>query len=283
MEKDYKLKVFGIASGMAAEVYGAELGVWDLFYNNNTKLHFQKVLYPSANLGKLKAIPTLASLYKELHESLAEVYSLENKYLFLTGDHANGFGVWSGLLKVYQQDIGLIWVDAHLDSHTPESSPTKNVHGMPIAHLLGYGSPLFTNLLSKKLKPENLAFIGTRSYEDDEINLLNKLGVKIFFMKDITNVNHVFQEAVSHVTKNTNYFGISLDIDSMDPVEMPATGCYNPNGLLLQDVVNNIKICSANKKFLALELTEFNPLRDNNRKTFKGICHILNAYLSNFS
>lgn len=268
---------------MGADVYGAELGVWDLFYNYNTKIHFQKVLYPSISQVKLEVIPILVDLYKKLHESLIAVHKQENKYLFLTGDHANGFGVWSGLLNVYNQDIGLIWVDAHLDSYIPESSPTKNVHGMPVAHLLGYGSELFNALLNKKLKPENLAFIGTRSYEDYEINFLNKLGVKIFFMKDITNINQVFQEAVNHVTRNTKYFGISLDVDSMDPQEMPATGCYNPNGLHLQDVVNNVKVHSANKKFIALEITEFNPLLDNKRKTFHGICDIINAYVKSFT
>lgn len=281
--KENNIKVLGIASGMAADVYGSALGVWDLFYNYNSKLHFQKMLYPNTTQTKLQAIPLLAKMYTELHNNLVAGHKQDNKYLFFTGDHANGFGVWSGLLKAYKQDIGLIWVDAHLDSHIPESSPTKNVHGMPIAHLLGYGSELFTNLLSKKLKPENLAFIGSRSYEDYEINLLNKLGVKIFFMKNITNINQVFQKAVAHVTKNTNYFGISLDVDSMDPVEMPATGCYNPNGLHLQDVVNNIKIHSANKKFIALEVTEFNPLKDSNRKTFTGLCTIINAYVGNFS
>ncbi len=279
------IKTFGIASGIGAGRYGAQLGVWDLYYKLNSELpnlSFNKIFYEQTNKNKLDAIPILANFFTNIQKDFARDFVAEDKYLFLTGDHSNAIATWSCLSNNLKSDIGLIWVDAHLDSHTPQTTPSKNVHGMPLATLMGYGDKSLTSLINNKLKPQNIVFIGTRDYEEAEIELLNSLGVKIYHMSDIcrNNINNVFEEAKNYLISKVDYFGVSLDIDSMDPSQMPATGCYNPGGLLLQDVVFNLGEIAKDKKFICLEITEFNPLLDINSKTHNGILEVISSVFS---
>lgn len=274
------IKTYGIACGVGAGQYGAQLGVWDLYYClnqhcNNFKFH--NVYYTNTDKTKLDVIPVLANFYKNIQDDIAKSFDKNDKYLFLIGDHSGAMATWSTLSNNLSQDIGIIWVDAHLDLHTPQTTPSNNVHGMPVATLMGYGDSALTSLINNKIKPENFVFIGTRDYEEEELLLLNQLGIKVFFMKNIcrSNVNDVFSQAYEYLKHKVKYFGLSLDIDSMDPSQMPATGCYNPGGLLLEDIIENIAKISKKDNFIALEITEFNPLLDHNRKTFNGIVELL--------
>ena len=237
----------------------------------------EKVYFHSFHKNKLDALDFLADFYQKTLNDLVENYNKNNKYLFCSGDHSNAIAIWGAMLQSTKSDMGLIWVDAHLDSHTTETSESKNIHGMPVATLMGYGSSLLSSMISSKLKPANICFIATRDYEEAEIRLLEYLKVKIFFMKDISrsNIKEVFQEAYDYISKKASCFGVSLDIDSMDPSQMPATGCYNPGGLLLEDVVDNLSILSKKDNFLGLEITEYNPLKDLDGITFQGIAKII--------
>jgi arginase len=270
-------QIYGIASGICAEKYGSQLGVWDIYYSlKNLSLEMKEIFYTDSNKSKLASIDDLAPLYKKINEKILKNYSPEDKYLFYTGDHANGLAVWSSISNSLNEDIGLIWVDAHLDCHTPQTSDSKNVHGMPIAHLMGYGDARLTSLINNKILPENICYIATRDYEQAELDFIKKHNIKVFFMKDITdaNINDVFTQAIEHVSKNVKHFGISIDMDSMSPEFTPGTGCFNPNGLSPQQVIFNIKKSSNNEKFIGLEITEYNPILDIDRKTFNVVIDI---------
>lgn len=274
------VKTFGIASGIGAGQYGAQLGVWDLYYSLNkycNNLNFNNIYHNNSHKTKLDALPVLADFYKDIQVDITKHFDPKDKYLFLIGDHSGAMATWSSLSNNLKEDIGIIWVDAHLDLHTPSTTPSQNIHGMPLATLMGYGDKLLSDLIDNKIKPQNLVFIGTRDYEAEELELLNKLGIKIFYMDNIcrNNINDVFKQAYDYLASRVNYIGVSLDIDSMEPSQMPATGCYNPGGLLLEDVITNIAHISKQDKFIALEITEFNPLLDVNRKTFNGIMELL--------
>lgn len=275
------IKTYGIACGIGAGKYGAELGVWDLYYSLNKKfnhLSFNNIYYNQSNKTKLEVIPVLADFYKNIQADITKNFNKDDKHLFLIGDHSGAIATWSSLSNNLKEDIGIIWVDAHLDLHTPTTTPSKNVHGMPVATLMGYGDSLLTSLIDNKIKPENFVFIGTRDYEKEELALLNKLGIKVFYMDNISrnNVKDVFNQACDYLKNKVKYFGLSLDIDSMEPSQMPGTGCYNPGGLLLEDVIENVAKISKEEKFIALEITEFNPLLDNtDRRTFNGIVELL--------
>lgn len=274
------MNILGIASGVGAESRGSELGVWDLYYSlpENLNLNFSKIIYTDTNLRKLDAIKNWEKISIETNNFILE-NSNNKKYLFLTGDHSNGFSVWNAMLNKYKGNLGLIWMDAHLDSHTEKTSISKNIHGMPISHLLGHGDTSVSNLNKYKLDPKNLCFIGTRDYEKAELDFLNDLGVKIFFMKDI-NLNNIHQkinDAINYVSKNTNNFGLSIDIDGFDPQDAPATGYFCPNGLPVKQVIESLKNLSKNKKFCGLEISEFDTKKDINNNTKKIILDIINS------
>lgn len=190
--------------------------------------------------------------------------------LVLGGDHSIAIGTWSGVKGALEnEDMGLIWIDAHLDAHIPQTSPSLNIHGMPVAILLGHGDSRFTSLgeLGPKLKPENLCLIGIRSFEQGEANLLNDLGVKVYMMKEVQERGFaaVFKEARSNISARR--FGLSIDVDGFDPEEAPGTGTPEASGLQLKDVKEALYGLAKDPDFLALEITEFNPHRDLNNKT----------------
>jgi arginase len=277
-----KINVFGLASGIAGKIYGAELGVWDLYYSLpriSSKFYLKKIYHHNVVANKLNAVPILEQFFIDPfidieYFTIKNILASYNKYLFLTGDHFNAVAVWASLQNAIKEDIGLIWIDAHLDSHTTETSESNDLHGMPIATLMGKNKLEKFNLLIKHpLKPENICFIGTRDYEQEELDFLNSLGVKIFFMKDIkkNNITDIFKEAVDIVTKSTVRFGVSFDIDSLDPIYAPATGCFTPKGLDPEMLYNCLETLGKHPCFIGLEITEFNPLLDEKRKTFEVI------------
>jgi arginase len=191
--------------------------------------------------------------------------------LVFGGDHSIAIGTWSGVKAALhpEEDIGLIWIDAHMDAHSPETSPSLNIHGMPIAVLLGYGDPRLTGINNPqpKLKPENLCLIGIRSFEEGEANLLGDLGVQVYQMDEVQHRGFpaIFREARGKIPARR--FGLSIDVDAFDPDEAPGTGTPEPSGLRLTDVKKTLYGLAQDPAFLGLEITEFNPYRDINNKT----------------
>jgi arginase len=190
--------------------------------------------------------------------------------LILGGDHSIAIGTWSGVKSaVGDEDVGLIWIDAHMDAHSPETSPSLNIHGMPIAVLLGHGDSRFTTLGGRapKLKPENVCLIGIRSFESGEEQLLKELGVKVYPMKEVQDrgFSSIFKEARKSISARK--FGLSIDVDAFDPEEAPGTGTPEIDGLKFTDVTTILQDLTQDSELLALEITEFNPHRDIDNKT----------------
>ncbi|HIQ57526.1 TPA: arginase family protein [Candidatus Gracilibacteria bacterium] len=273
------MNILGIASGIGAEKRGAELGVWDLYYTLPEKfnINFNKIFFTNATERKLDAIENWYNLTKKTQKFITENNDINEQYLFITGDHSNGFCVWNALLKKYNGDMGLIWIDAHLDAHTVQSSYSHNIHGMPISHLLGYGDTKVQELNKNFLDAKNLCFIGTRDYEKAELEFLEQRGVKIFFMKNITkqNIQNTVKEAIEYVSRNTKKFGISIDIDGFDPNEAGATGCFCPNGLSPLEIIKSLKNLVKNPQFCGLEITEFDTKKDTKNQTKNIILKII--------
>ncbi len=238
-----------------------------------SNLNWQLDLKASRDTHQKAALNDVASLCEQLAKSTQQ--SILNKHFFITlgGDHSCAIGTWSGAMSAisHQGDLGLIWIDAHMDAHTVKTSLTQNIHGMPLSALLGDGEEKLTHILSDypKIKPENLVLIGIRSFEIEEEMLLKKLGVKIFYMSDIfrMGLEKVITEAINIVTKNTVNFGVSLDIDALDPIDAPGTGTTEKNGIRAQDFLNCFHLISDNPKLIGLEIAEFNPIKDKNNMT----------------
>ncbi|MGV8949359.1 MAG: arginase [Candidatus Paracaedibacter sp.] len=216
----------------------------------------------------------VTSLSIEVQKSFREGYLP----LILGGDHSMAIGTWSGVkAAVGDDEIGLIWIDAHMDAHTPETSPSLNIHGMPLATLLGQGEKRFTSLagIGLKLKPENLCLIGIRSFEQGEEELVKRLGVKVYFMKEVQERGFVavFEEARRKFAGRR--FGLSIDVDAFDPEEAPGTGTREAFGLRLKDTKSALCGLAQDPAFLALEIAEFNPHLDMNNKTCQLVWELI--------
>src|ERR1700733_5223544 len=151
--------------------------------------------------------------------------------LALGGDHSMAAGTVSGVGEFYRrqnQSVGLIWIDAHTDINTPESSPSGNVHGMPLAALLGLGPPELTNIFdfSPKVKPQNCVLVGVRDIDAVEKENVRRAGIGVFTMRDIDErgMRTVMEEALRMAGRGTAGYHISLDMDWIDPEDAPGVG-----------------------------------------------------------
>jgi arginase len=283
----------GYASGLAARDPGCQDGPVSLFKNHifkNTQL-----LYAINNIDN--NINKNSDKYAVVSElctrlSVKTAYFIQQKKLFavIGGDHSCAIGAWSGVAHALRDqdktaDLGLIWIDAHLDSHTPDSTPSGNIHGMPVAALLGYGNKSLTDILDHhpKIKPENLCMIGMRSYESEEQKLIQKLNIRVFYIEEILKLGFeaVFMQAKKIVTAHTAGYGLSLDIDAIDPVDAPGTGTPEKNGISAGDIYNAFRkayLQHQDDKFLGVEIAEFDPHRDINHQTEKLIVKLLEIF-----
>lgn len=205
--------------------------------------------------------------------------------VILGGDHSCAVGTWSALATHYkaQGDIGLIWIDAHLDSHTPETSESGAPHGMPLASLLGYGNKDLTDVQGwrTKLKPQNVVVIGARSSELGEERLLERLGVQVMDIHEVSirGFAACLQDAIEIVSEHTVGYGITFDLDALDPNEAPGVGSPEEEGLLLDDVVSAFE--AQKPQLVGFELVEYNPaLEDDKFTTANASLAILKAILS---
>jgi arginase len=239
--------------------------------------------------NKLVTENVLTYIERHCHSLALEVAKILSANQFFTvfgGDHSCAIGTWSGAQHILSSagDIGLIWIDAHMDSHTPETSLTGNFHGMPVACLLGYGPLELTQILNTKpkIKPEHLCMIGIRSYEEGEAELLKKLNVKIYFIDEVKErgLTTILKEAQQRVKLGTVGYGVTIDIDSIDPTQAPGTGVSEPNGLDAHALCSALTQLSQDSSLIGLEIVEFDPHLDQNNKTEKIIADILVAILT---
>lgn len=227
-------------------------------------------------------------LVARFSENLAQEVKACEKTAFpvvLGGDHSVAIGTWSGLICALQAQskFGLIWIDAHMDAHTQDTTPSGNIHGMPLAALLGHGVSELVDVCEKgpKLHPSHVVLIGVRSFEPEEAELLDKLNVKVFYMVDVKKrgFESIFHEALEHVSRGTKGFGVTIDIDAFDPTFAPGTGTQEPGGILPRDVMPCLAQIKDNPEFKALEIVEFDPSRDEDNKSAKLIQDLISSIL----
>jgi arginase len=205
-------------------------------------------------------------VYRSLEEGLFP--------LLLGGDHSIAIGTAAGVSKFYrdhEDDIGLVWIDAHGDMNTPETSPSGNIHGMPFAATLGFGPELLTRIYdyAPKLRPDRCVLIGVRDLDTREGRTIKKSGVHVFTMRDIDEqgMRGVMQRSLDLANRETAGFIVSFDMDVMDPPEAPGVGTPVPGGLTFREAHLALEMIADSGKMLALELVEVNPIIDIMNKT----------------
>jgi arginase len=205
------------------------------------------------------------------------------------GDHSVAMGTWSGVTNVLkaQSQFGLLWIDAHMDAHTPitaiQGKWGGHFHGTPLAHLLGHGDKALCEIGSKrtKLKPSYTALVGARSYEAGEQALLEELGVRVFMMDEIKErgLKAVLQDALAIVTKAPRGWGVSFDLDVLDPQDMRAVGTAEPDGIRLDDFIKSWNAQTFSAPPRAIELVEYIPTKDDDGHGLVAIEAILKTLL----
>ena len=215
----------------------------------------------------------VAALSARLAAEVEAVLSAGNFPLVVGGDHSCAIGTWSGVHRALADrgPIGLIWVDAHMDSHTFATTPSGQIHGMPLAALLGHGEAALTAIdgPGAKLHPDQVCLIGVRSYEAGEAALLHQLGVRVFEMDEVRRrgLADVFDEVLAIVRHGTAGFGVSVDLDALDPGEEPGVGTPVPGGLRRAELAAALSRLRGDPSFVAMEIVEYNPRRDRGHAT----------------
>jgi len=272
------LNLFGVASCWGAQDTRCSLAPdllksMDLetcLSNEQVGARWQKIIRPTVNASALSAV---VQVCQELACDVSHSVRNQQPFVVFGGDHSTAIGTWSGVAKALgnRQSLGLIWVDAHMDSHLPETSPSGALHGMPLACLLGHGEPLLIHMASPAttLLPKNVCLIGVRSFESAEAVLLQLLGVRIFYMDEVRSkgLMVVMQEAIAHATKTTDKLGITIDLDAIDPDDAPGVGSPASEGIGGQALLGALTLLKHHPKLVGAEIAELNPVVDHENKT----------------
>jgi ornithine--oxo-acid transaminase len=204
--------------------------------------------------------------------------------LIIGGDHSCAIGTWSGVASAVNPrgPLGLIWIDAHMDAHVPASSPSNALHGMPLACLLGEGDPdLVAVAGGGVLNARNVCLIGVRSFEPEEAVLLSKLGVRVITMEEIERrgLDDAMQEAHAIATEGTVGFGVTIDVDALDPHDAPGVGCPVAGGIKGEELIDALRRLACDPRLSAAEIAEYDPHHDAGGKTLALIIEISAALL----
>jgi arginase len=194
--------------------------------------------------------------------------------LVLGGDHSLAAGSVSGVAEFYRrqgQKIGVIWIDAHSDINTPETSPSGNVHGMPLAALLGLGPELLGNIFgyAPKISAENTVLVGVRDIDVTERDNIRKAGITVFTMRDIDErgMRAVMEEALRIAGHGTAGYHVSLDMDWIDPEDAPGVGTPVRGGATYREAHLAMEILADHNQMLSFEIVEVNPVIDEHNRT----------------
>ncbi len=194
--------------------------------------------------------------------------------LVLGGDHSVAVGTMAGISRSFRKrkkQVGLIWIDAHADMNTPQSSPSGNVHGMPLACCIGVGPKELTHLFgySPKVAPRNVALVGVRDIDHLEAAQVRESGIRAFTMRHIDErgLGAIMQEAIEIASVGTAGFHLSLDMDYVDPREAPGVGTPVRGGGTYREAHLAMEMICDSGKMLSMEVVEVNPVIDEVNRT----------------
>lgn len=278
------IDVIQVASDIGGPAPGAALGPQALRLGGLAQrlagAHWLRELQPAAQ----PALPAIAGLSRELASVTEASVAAGRLPLVLGGDHACAIGTWRGISaaseKAGRGRIGLLWIDAHMDSHTLETSETGNVHGMPLAALLGHGAPELRGEHAA-LSPQHVCLVGVRSFEAGEAALIETLGVRVFMMEEVERrgFGAVLADALEIVRAAEGGFGLSFDVDALDPRDAPGVTVPEDHGLRADDVRRALPAIGREPGLIGIEIVEYNPLTDRDGQTARLVVELAAALI----
>ncbi|TLS34920.1 arginase [Pseudalkalibacillus caeni] len=220
--------------------------------------------------SNLKNLNEVAEANEKLAASVDNVIQNNRFPLIFGGDHSIAIGTLAGVAKHYE-NLGVIWYDAHGDLNTSDTSPSGNIHGMPLAVSLGIGHEQLVNIAGyqPKIKPENIVIIGARSLDEGEKELIREKGIKVYTMHEIDRMGmtKVMEEAIEYVSKGTDGVHLSLDLDGLDPHDAPGVGTPVLGGISYRESHLAMEMLAESDILTSAEFVEVNPILDDKNKT----------------
>ncbi len=224
----------------------------------------------SSSETHLKNLPLVAEASAKLAVKVDEIVEGGSFPLVLGGDHSIAIGTISGVSKHFK-NLGVIWFDAHGDLNTAETSPSGNIHGMPLAISLGIGHLDLVTIhgYAPKVKPEHVIIIGARSLDDGEKKLIKEKGIKVYTMHEIDRLGMtaVMEECISYLKERTDGVHLSLDLDGIDPKDAPGVGTPVIGGLSYRESHLAMEMLEEAQIITSAEFVEVNPIIDEGNKT----------------
>jgi arginase len=223
---------------------------------------------------KARYLDEIAQTCKGLAEIVGKTLDEDMVPLVLGGDHAIAVGTAAGVAAHFNKKgkrIGVIWLDAHGDMNTPESSPSGNVHGMPLASIMGNGPAELTDLAGIKpmVEPRNVVLVGIRDLDSKERRFAKESGVHVYTMRDIDErgMREVMSEALRFATDDTAGVAVSLDMDFVDPSDAPGVGTPVRGGVTYREAHLALEMIADSRSMVSFELVEINPVIDLHNTT----------------
>lgn len=294
-----KVRVIGVPMDLGQDRRGVDMGpsalrvaglnarVRALGYTVEDMGNFDVRVPEEMQVGEKRAkyLPEIAETCKELARVVARTLEERCLPLLLGGDHSLCIGSLAGVAAHFRkrrQKVGLIWLDAHGDMNTPETSPSGNVHGMPLAATLGFGPRELTHLagFAPKIAPENCSLVGVRNLDASEKRIVRRSGIRVFTMREIDErgMRAVMEEAIGRATASTGGFAASLDLDFVDPHDAPGVGTPVRGGVTYREAHLAMEMIADSGKLASLEVVEINPVIDLHNKTAQlGVELVLSA------
>ncbi len=222
------------------------------------------------DVNEAKNLPEVVQVNEHLAQMVSKEVNNGRFPLVLGGDHSIAIGSLAGVAKHYN-NLGVIWYDAHGDLNTSETSPSGNIHGMPLAASLGYGSDELTNVFGyrPKVKCENVVVIGARSLDKGEKEFIRQKGIRVYTMHEIDRLgmSKVIEDSLHYLQERTDGIHLSLDLDALDPTEAPGVGTPVIGGLTYRESHLAMEMIAEANVLVSAEVVEVNPILDEKNKT----------------
>jgi arginase len=277
-----KVRLIGVPMDLGQNRRGVDMGPSAVRYAGLqarlTKLGYE--VYDEGNIsvpnpeeevaeGESRRLKAVAAACQSIYEIGRQCVSQQEFPIFLGGDHSISIGTVAAA-AAEDEEIGLIWVDAHGDFNVPESSPTGNIHGMPVAILVGQGNEKLVNIgyPGPKVHPTHIVQIGIRTLDPMERQRLNHSGVNVFTMRHLDELGMaaVARQALDRL-RHLSRIHVSLDMDSLDPAEVPGVGTPVPGGLTYREAHLLMEILGDSGRVSSMDVVEINPILDEGNKT----------------
>jgi arginase len=228
----------------------------------------------------IKNVKTLVESSEKLAAKVSSIIQEGRFPLVLGGDHSIAMGTLAGVAKHFK-NIGVIWYDAHADMNTPETSPSGNIHGMPLAASMGLGHSALTHIggYRGKVKPEHIVLIGARDIDKGEQQLIAEKNIKVYTADDVKRLGMevVIAETLRYLSERCDGIHLSFDVDGIDPAEFPGVGTPVTNGLTYKESLQAVRLLSASDKLISAEFVEVNPLLDKDDTTARLTVNLIGA------